>query len=312
MEVRKRETSLYENRESNMVFRLMPFNDDPARKAHSHYFKELKKDLSSPAPKSSKKKHKELTHANSAPVDSSNPFSPAEELKTENKNSGEKNQNLKPPSEDPTSGEKKGADLVDQSSSFGSLLEEQEKAAEEDEAGEVPDRPGRLSERLSKLQQMISINDFEMLSPLGDGAYGKVLLVRNKQYQTNYALKIVEKAKVVKVGKVEHVHRERDIMLQLEHTNIIRLECTFQDASSLFFLLELAPNGNLSTLIKRMRKLPLELTKFYAAELVSALEYMRGEKVAHRDLKPENVLLDSKWHVKISDFGDAKVVNEES
>ena len=84
MEVRKRETSLYENRESNMVFRLMPFNEDQSRKAHSHYFNELKKDLSSPAPKKGKKKTKELTHANSAPVDSSNPFGPAEELKAEN------------------------------------------------------------------------------------------------------------------------------------------------------------------------------------------------------------------------------------
>ena len=69
--------------------------------------------------------------------------------------------------------------MDDTISSFDISKEEEKRPAGEEE---TPDRPERLSERLSKLQQMISINDFEMLSPLGDGAYGKVLLVRNRQY----------------------------------------------------------------------------------------------------------------------------------
>ena len=62
--------------------------------------------------------------------------------------------------------------------------------------------------------------------------------------------------------------------------------------------------------IKKLGKLPLELTKFYAAEILNALEFMSENQIVHRDLKPENVFLDSKWHVKKGDFGDSKTIEE--
>jgi 3-phosphoinositide dependent protein kinase-1 len=55
----------------------------------------------------------------------------------------------------------------------------------------------------------------------------------------------------------------------------------------------------------------LELVKFYAAELVSALDYMHGKQIAHRDLKPENILIDASYHLKITDFGEAKKFSNE-
>lgn len=51
--------------------------------------------------------------------------------------------------------------------------------------------------------------------------------------------------------------------------------------------------------------MPLELTKYYAAEIILALEYMHNKNILHRDLKPENILITSDWHLKIIDFGDA-------
>ena len=103
--------------------------------------------------------------------------------------------------------------------------------------------------------------------------------------------------------------REKDIMFDFDHPNITRLEMTFQDQASLFFLLEYAPNGSLAGLIKREKRLEVELIRFYAWEIVNGLENMRKFKVVHRDLKPENILLDGRYHLKISDFGDAKVID---
>lgn len=65
-----------------------------------------------------------------------------------------------------------------------------------------------------------------------------------------YALKILDKMRVAKFDKVANVMREKDIMFDFDHPNIARLEMTFQDANSLFFLLEYAPNGDLASLIK--------------------------------------------------------------
>lgn len=103
--------------------------------------------------------------------------------------------------------------------------------------------------------------------------------------------------------------REKDIMFGFDHPNITRLEMTFQDAASLFFLLEFAPNGDLSGLIKREKRLNLPLIRFYCCEIINGLECLREYKVVHRDLKPENILLDNKGHCKISDFGDSKVID---
>lgn len=56
--------------------------------------------------------------------------------------------------------------------------------------------------------------------------------------------------------------------------------------------------------------MPYELTKFYSAEIILALEECRKHKIVHWDLKPENILLEQKWHSKLADFGDSKIINE--
>lgn len=129
----------------------------------------------------------------------------------------------------------------------------------EEEKGMLP-RP----ERISNIAQEISTDDFEMIRFLGDGSYGKVNLVKCKLNGIEYALKILDKKRVAKYDKIENVTRERDIMFDLDHPNIARLEMTFQDQPSLFFLLEYAPNGDLAGLIKKQKKLSKELVRFFA------------------------------------------------
>lgn len=93
----------------------------------------------------------------------------------------------------------------------------------------------------------------------------------------------------------------------LNHSNIIKLYSTFQDKHKLYFILEYCPNRDLADLIRSQGKLSLELSKFYIAEIVSALEYMHGKGVYHRDLKPENIALDDKMHLKLLDFATANI-----
>ncbi len=72
--------------------------------------------------------------------------------------------------------------------------------------------------------------------------------------------------------------------------------------------MDLAPNGELFQLMKREGgRLKLESARFVAAEMVSILEYMHSKGVAHRDLKPANFLLDENFHLKLVDFGTAKI-----
>lgn len=82
---------------------------------------------------------------------------------------------------------------------------------------------------------------------------------------------------------------------------------TFQDKKKLYFILQYCPNRDFSDLIRSRGKLTYELTKFYAAEIVSALEYMSKKGIYHRDLKPENILMDDRMHIKICDFSTAVI-----
>lgn len=93
-----------------------------------------------------------------------------------------------------------------------------------------------------------------------------------------------------------------------DHPNIVSLECTFQDSSNLYFLLEFASKGSLASVIKNIRPIPIETCRYWVAEIVLALEHLHSLNIVHRDLKPENIVLDENYHVKLCDFGEAKIM----
>jgi len=74
--------------------------------------------------------------------------------------------------------------------------------------------------------------------------------VRKKNTLKQYALKCLDKVHIMKHDKVHSVHRERDILMNAKHPNIVHLECTFQDEDNLYFLMEYVENKSLSELLK--------------------------------------------------------------
>ncbi|WVW80424.1 hypothetical protein I302_102405 [Kwoniella bestiolae CBS 10118] len=95
------------------------------------------------------------------------------------------------------------------------------------------------------------------------------------------------------------------------HPGVIRLHSTFNDSTSLYFVLDMASNGELATYIRKFGSLDMTSAKYYAAQLIDTIEFMHEKGVVHRDLKPENILLDDDMRIKITDFGSAKLMNKE-
>jgi serine/threonine protein kinase len=162
-----------------------------------------------------------------------------------------------------------------------------------------------------RISEEINRDSFKIIKKLGDGAYGVVYQAEKKNDKQLFALKELEKEHILKYGKHNAVIREKDILeMVCDHKNIISLECTFQDEDNLYFLLEFAEKGSLSSLIKRVEHIPIETCRYMIAEIVLALEYLHEQNISHRDLKPENILLDKDYHIKLCDFGEAKVIKQ--
>ncbi|KAJ5239976.1 Serine/threonine-protein kinase PKH2 [Penicillium chermesinum] len=153
------------------------------------------------------------------------------------------------------------------------------------------------------------VRDFSFGNTLGEGSYSTVVFATDRQTLKEYAIKILDKRHIIKEKKVKYVNIEKDTLNRLtDHPGIVRLYYTFQDERSLYFVLDLCKGGELLGVLKRMSTFDEECTRFYGAQILDTIDYMHKRGVIHRDLKPENVLLDHQMHVKITDFGTAKIL----
>jgi 3-phosphoinositide dependent protein kinase-1 len=119
---------------------------------------------------------------------------------------------------------------------------------------------------------------------LGEGAYARVFHARLKSTNEEFAIKMMEKKHIIRHQKEAFVFNEKNVLSKLNHPNLMRLHATFQDNIALYFVLDLCPGGELFQQVKRAGKCSLDVTKFYIAEVVLALEYLNQQKIVHRDL----------------------------
>ncbi|KAH9895025.1 kinase-like protein [Cubamyces lactineus] len=165
--------------------------------------------------------------------------------------------------------------------------------------------------RNSSVNGRLTADDFEFLDELGEGSYSTVYHGRLRTTGQEYAIKRIDKAHLKRHQKEATALAEKNTLVRLGsgHPGIVRLHWTFQDEWSLFFVLDLARNGELQTRISRLGSLSIECVRYYSAQIVDALGYMHSKGVIHRDLKPENLLLDDAFRIKITDFGTGKILD---
>lgn len=152
----------------------------------------------------------------------------------------------------------------------------------------------------------VTVSDFDLIKVIGKGVIGKVFLVRKVDTRVVYAMKVIRKASVVRQELQENIKTERLILEEIDHPFIARLCFSFQTKDKLYLVTDYCSGGEL---FHHMTDVGFryELCRFYAAELVLALEHLHRVKVAYRDLKPENILLEESGHLRITDFGLSKL-----
>jgi len=152
----------------------------------------------------------------------------------------------------------------------------------------------------------ITMDDFEIVSVIGRGYFGKVMLVKSKTDNCFYAIKSIHKSRLIKQNKVHSVIAERNILTKSNHPFVVSLKFAFQTSSKFYFVLEYVSGGELFYHIQRRKKLPFSEIRLILAQIILAFEHLHSIGIVYRDLKPENILLDQDGYVKLTDFGLSK------
>ncbi|WWC64399.1 uncharacterized protein I303_107009 [Kwoniella dejecticola CBS 10117] len=189
----------------------------------------------------------------------------------------------------------------------------------------------------------VRLEDWEIVETLGTGTFGRVLLVRQRpsyrptpyhpifphlfqsldphspspsstQQSDNqlphFAMKVLKKSEIVRLKQVEHINSERSILEKVRHPFVVELYATYQDQLNVYMLLSYIPGGELFSHLRRAGKFSADVTRFYLASIILAIEYLHSRDIIYRDLKPENLLLDRHGYLRIADFGFAKIIED--
>lgn len=157
------------------------------------------------------------------------------------------------------------------------------------------------------LKRHLSIDDFDLLKVIGKGSFGKVMQVVKKDTNQIYALKTIRKQHIISRMEVTHTLAERTVLAKITNPFIVPLKFSFQSKEKLYLVLSFINGGELFHHLQREGKFSMDRSRFYIAELLSALESLHELNVIYRDLKPENILLDYQGHIALCDFGLCKL-----
>ena len=155
-------------------------------------------------------------------------------------------------------------------------------------------------------EERISPEMFTCLGLLGKGSFGSVYLVEKKNNKKKYAMKVLNKNLIMNQNIVKYAMTERNVLSITSHPFIVKLNYAFQTNDKLFLILDYCPGGDLADHLAKEKRFKEQRARIYLCEIILALGDLHKHDIIFRDLKPDNVVLDSKGHAMLTDFGLSK------
>jgi len=190
------------------------------------------------------------------------------------------------------------------------LPQQQQQAAQHVQAALQPQQlqQQQLVGRQPSSRRKVGLEDFNFLAVLGKGNFGKVMLAEEKRSARLYAIKVLKKEFIIENDEIESTKSEKRVFLAAareRHPFLVNLHSCFQTETRVYFVMEYVSGGDLMLHIQREPFTPRR-AKFYATEVLLAVEHFHKQGIIYRDLKLDNILLTLDGHVKVADYGLCK------
>lgn len=150
-----------------------------------------------------------------------------------------------------------------------------------------------------------SISDFEIIKPISHGGFAKVYLARRKDKL--FALKVMAKEELIRKNMANQVVAERDAMALSCSPFIVHLFYSLQSNDRVYLIMEYMIGGDVKSLLMNLGYFDESTARFYASQIIAALEYLHSHNIVHRDLKPDNMLISAEGYLKLTDFGLSRI-----
>ena len=162
----------------------------------------------------------------------------------------------------------------------------------------------------NKNETKADLKDFKIISVIGKGSFGKVFLVQKIQNKMVYAMKSLRKDVILDYDQIESTLLEKDILMKADHPFLVGMEYVFQTDQKIFFVMKFVRGGELFMHLRKAKQFTEDQAKFYAMTVALALGHLHSQKIIYRDLKPENILMGEDGYICLTDFGLAKILEQ--
>ena len=166
-------------------------------------------------------------------------------------------------------------------------------------------------ENLYNNNTTIKESDYIKLSKLGCGSYGQVFKVKNKETSKIYAIKEINKSKLIKENKFYQAIIENEMLKGCNHPNIVKYFGFYETQDNFAIIEEYCPYGDLSSFIyENKRNFSILEIQYIIGQIIICLEYLSTKNIIHRDIKPENFLITDNFNLKLIDFGTSTLIGK--